>query len=356
MRTKTATVIAAVLLSWTVAAQSQAGAVTGKYRDHQSNDRDTQIVWSRFVDQNFSAARIVIAEADGGPVRELTQSSNGVQDIDPRISPDGRLVAFERDLPDGSAQIVLVGTDGRGEHVLDVGCTDPCAALITPRWAPDGRHILFTKVVGPFDQVNGSARSAVLYRTDRSGRHVARVSEAGIDGTFEDYDASFTSSGTLVFLRIRNADIHSAVFRREHRGSVQLTPFAMDADLSSVSPARSGPSKDLVVFETFGHGPPDGTSQAVATVPANCRPGPDCAAHIRFLTGQHIQPVQNFNPAWSPDGRRIVFVRFSFDPNAAIQVRGDIWTMRWDGSGKQPFSTSPLFEFRPAWGVEPDQD
>lgn len=315
----------------------------------------TRLVWSRFVDTDGSAARIVIRDQAGGAVRELTHSTAGVVDIDPRISPDGRQVVLERDLPDGSTQIVLVGTNGRGEHVLGLGCTDPCAVDVDPTWTPDGRHILFTRVVGPFDQVNGSARSAVLWRADLTGGRVERVSPPGYDGAFEDSHATFAPAGYLVFVKVRNADITSAVFRMNPDGTHarQLTPWAIDADLPAVSPARSGPTKDLVVFETFGHGAPADTSASVATVPATCASESACTAQVKYLTPQHVQPQQNFNPNWSPDGRQIAFVRFTSSPTGPS---GDIWSMRWDGTRQRPVSQSPLFEFRPDWGPAPEPE
>jgi Tol biopolymer transport system component len=306
-----------------------------------------RIVWSRFIDTDFSAARIVIGDPNGHGVRELTHSSDGVIDIDPQLSPNGSRVAFERDLPDGSAQIVVVGSDGRGEHALDLGCVHHCVADVTPSWTPDGHHLLFTRVIGPFDQPNNSARSAVLWRTDLQGRHVKRISEAGIDGAFEDYHASFAPDGYLVFVRVRNADVTSATFRMDFDGTHvrRLTPWSIDADLPSVSPARSGPTHNLVVFETFGHGQPHGIGQAVATVSA-VRTGHG-TGHVHYLTSPSHLPLQNFNPAWSPNGQRIAYVRFVFN---GTSVRGDIWTMRWNGRNKQPVSRSPLFEFRPSWG------
>jgi hypothetical protein len=37
--------------------------------------------------------------------------------------------------------VVLVGADGRGARRI---CTDVCALPVRPRWAPDGRAIVFT--------------------------------------------------------------------------------------------------------------------------------------------------------------------------------------------------------------------
>jgi hypothetical protein len=51
------------------------------------------------------------------------------------------------------------------------------AADIIPGWTPDGRHITFSRVVGPF--VNGNAASAVLYTAELDGSHIRRLSEPG---------------------------------------------------------------------------------------------------------------------------------------------------------------------------------
>jgi len=346
IRTLTATLLA--MLGWiALPGVAQAGSAS------EGGGDGTSLVWSRFVDLDFSAARIVIGDSDGDDVTELTHSSDGVTDIDPQLSPDGRLVAFERDYPDGSADIVVVGSDGRGERVLDLGCDDPCALDVAPSWTPDGRHLIFTRVIGPFNQVGDSATSAVLWRTDLAGADVVRVSEPGIDGAFEDYHASFAPAGYMVFIRVRNGDIGPTVFRMNADGTGvrQLTPWSLAADLPFVSPASGGPSQDLVVFEAA----PPGSTGLVATVPADCRPLASCARQVRNLTSPLLPSTDpftraNFNPAWSPDGSHVVYVNYRF-VGPTDSVRGDIWTMRWDGADKQALSTSPLFEFRPYWGV-----
>jgi hypothetical protein len=109
----------------------------------------------------------------------------------------------------------------------------------------------------------------------------------------------------LTFVRVRNRDIKVAVFRMRPDGSQvrQLTPWRLGGDLPDVSPATHGPTKDLVVFETFGTGAPEGSQQDIATVPATCLP------------------------------------------------LADIWTVRPNGNDRQRVSHSPRFEFRPDWGV-----
>jgi TolB protein len=343
------------LIASTIATSLAVGGAAAVSAPAGADGKPNVVVWSRFVDQNFSAARIVLAGNHDGHVRELTHSSNGVVDIDPQVSPDGRSVAFERDLPDGTSQIGLVATNGSGERILRLGCTSSCAAVVTPTWTPDGRHLVFTRVVGPFDQVNESATSAVLWRADLHGSTPRRVSQPGIDGRYEDYKASFRHDGDLIFVRVRNSDIHSAVFRMHPDGTGlhQLTDWSLDADLPSVSPADEGPTRNLVVFETYGQGAPAGAVQQVATVPSNCHTLTECSRHIRYLTPSR-PPVENFNPAWSPTGRSIAYVRF-IPGDPTTPPLGDIWTMNWNGRHKTPFSQSPLFEFRPAFGSTSDR-
>ncbi len=355
MRQRTTFTVLLLILAWVVSTPGASGATARGGSALPESLEGSRIYWSQFVDLDFSAARIVAANPHGRHLRVLTHPAAGVQDINPKVSPDGTQVLFERDRPNRSV-VGIVGSNGDGERVLDLPCTDPCAGVSAPTWAPDGRHVVFTRVVGPFDEVNGSARSAVLWRSDLSGRHLVRLSEPGIDGTFEEYGATFAPDGYIVFLRVRNADIKSAAFRMNLDGTHirRLTPWSLDADELSVSPARAGSSRDLVVFETYGHGAPDGKAQAIATVSAESHCGQGCADHVRYLTSAGSLPVQHFNPAWSPNGRKIAYVKFSYVESRTVPVHGDIWRMRWNGTHKTRVSHSPLFEFRPAWGPKPN--
>ena len=309
----------------------------------QEGHANGRIIWSQ---AGQTAARIVSANPDGSDFRVLSDPPEGAFDIDPVPSPNGRRIIFERDTDD-DAMIVLMRADGSGERTIDTGCVDPCADDINPTWAPDGRHVVFTRVVGPFDQPNDSARSAVLWSTDLAGGHLRRISQRGIDGAYEDYRARWTPDGrTVTFTRIRNDPFNSAEFAMDANGAHvrQLTPWELDADIYDLSQARAGRTKGLIAFETFGHGPPEGQSSNVATVPAGCRSLAACTRRIRYLTDNGAGPTASNNPAWSPDGTLIAFAEYD-DVEPA-----DIWTMRPDGSDRQRFTSTPDFhDFRPSW-------
>jgi Tol biopolymer transport system component len=338
------TVAAAVVLLVTGASPSFASSSAGTgHRHHRAHHQF--LVWSRFDDFKSGTARLVITRR--GHVVPLTHPPAGTQDIDPRIAPNGRRILFERDLPDTS-QAWIIGIDGRGEHQLKLGCSAPCAGTNTPSWMPDGRHILYDRVSGPFNS-NGDAASANLWKFDLKTHHNTHFSDVRLNPTTEETDPTFAPAGYLIVLHGRN-DGHSAIFRERMNGTHarQITPWALDADLPRVSAARGGPSHNLVVFETYGHGAPPGLGhgQQIATVPATCRSLARCAGRIRYLTRSPL-PAEDFNPAWSPNGRSIVYVHFASTPPT---IQGDIRIMGWNGKHKRPASRDKRFEFRPSWG------
>lgn len=311
----------------------------------------SQIAWSQFS-ADGSSARIVAASSNSDGFHRVTQYERHVVDLDPVISPDGSRVAFERDVGE-TARIGLIDINGTNEQLLDLDCVDPCAVDLMPSWLPGGSRIAFTPVIGPFDGPNESAAQAVLHTATLDGSDVRRLSPPGIDGRLEDYHARYSPDGSyLVFVRVRNADLHVAIFRMDADGTDvrRLTPWRLDADLADISPATNGPTADLIVFETYGMGAPEGKNSNLATIPATCLTVAKCRDRIRYVTHHRNGSRESFNPSWAPDGKRVAFVRFT-NRGKKLPPFGDIWTIRPDGSGARQVSTSSAFEFRPDWGV-----
>jgi hypothetical protein len=338
-------VATAAAMATLVAVAPASAAVTGT--SHGQPSTRGVIVWTHRVDD--SSEQLLIARADGSHQRALTPSVSGNFEIDAQVSPGGRWVAYEHDSP-GSETIHLVQPNGEGDHALDVGCVDPCFGSDGPTWLSN-RRIAFLRVVGPFDPVTGNAVSAVLYSVRIDGTHLRRLSEPGIDGVYEDRYARVSRDGSyLTFQRLRLADFKAALFRMAPDGSHvrQLTSWEVNADLYDLSTARSGPTKDLIAFQSVGRGNPDATFVDIGFLPATCTSVDDCTSKIEWMTDNSATGRRSSGPQWSPDSTSLVFIdRPNIDdPNA------EIWTTRFGGTEAQRrnISNSVNFDFRPAWG------
>jgi Tol biopolymer transport system component len=309
------------------------------------------IVWTN-RSEDGSSEHLMIARGDGSNPHSLTPAVDGVFDVNAQVSPRGVWIAYEHNFPEG-AEVRLVRPSGARDHALDVGCAYPCVAVAAPTWLSNKR-LAFTLVRAPFDEQTGLAASAVLWTAKLDGSELHRISRRGIDGTYEDSRASIARDRDyLTFARIRNADGRWALFRAHVDGShaQQLTPWDIStAEVYDLSTASSGPTKDLIVFESYGRGDFDATFADIATVPATCGSLAACTAKIHWITDNEATGRRNANPQWSPDGSSIVFTdRSSIDePNA------EIWTMRYPSGSRRLISTSsPNFDYRPTWGRLP---
>ena len=313
------------------------------------------IVWTQRTGDG--PEHLLIARADGSHQRALTPAIPDRKDIDAQISPGGDWVAYEHvNLAMPSTETIhLVRPNGENDHVLDVGCVDPCVAVDAPTWLSD-RQIGFLKVIGPIND-QGNATSAVLWTVRLDGSHPRRLSEPGIDGVYEDRYARLSADGRyLTFQRLRLADSRYALFRMATNGSDvrQLTPWDISADLYDLSTARHGPTKDLVVFQSVGRGDPNATFIDIGFLPATCTSMVDCTSKIVWMTDNKATGRRTSNPQWSPDGSSLVFGdRPSVnDPNA------EVWTMRFGGteSERRDISNSLKYDYRPAWGNTAEHD
>lgn len=130
--------------------------------------------------------------ADGSGLRQLT-SGSGV-DSKPVVSPDGRLVVFERRAAPGSpADLYTVRSHGGGLHPLTSGAADDHDA----DWAGDGRSIVF---------VRSSAGNDDVFTIRPSGARLARLTRtAGVD----EFEPRFFAGGIL-FSRGDSSDTPAA--------------------------------------------------------------------------------------------------------------------------------------------------
>ena len=314
----------------------------------------------------------VDARSDLDPLTSMSAQARGSFDMSPAWSPDGRLVAFARstELANGDFRdaVYIVSVESGEQRVLAAGdapSLSPDGSRITfhvwwggngiytvkldgtgrrrltklsdsyPRWSPDGKNILFWRKP-PGDVALGATPLFVVPSSGGSARRVGFASEGDAewspDGTRIVFWAEFHAGETAIMVVGRNGrglrnlgygawpswspDGRDIAFTYAEDGfGIRL----MRSDGSHVRRLGAG---------WLPHFSPTGRELSFSIEPG------DGAIWIMRVDGSHrrrlTQPParqSDHDEAWSPDGRKLVFVRGN-----------RIWVTNSNGTNARPLS------------------
>jgi Tol biopolymer transport system component len=294
----------------------------------------------------------------GGRLLALIESAPGRPDVQsPVWSPGGGRIAF-LSRRDGGKDVYVVSADGSGQRRLTRDARYPA----TPAWSPDGRKIAFEG--GPY-----ALSGVYVVNADGSGqRRLARNGNAPAWSPDGRTIAFFSDS--KIYLMNADGSEHRPLTRPIGGRSLAWSPdgrklaflsaggcgqgcFSLYVVNSDGSRLRNLTGK-LAAGAGPGRGPasdpawsPDG--QKIAFVRLNAGLGEPIyvvKADGSGLRNQTPKPVAaNAAPAWSPDGRKIAFVS-DRDGNSEIYV------MNGNGSGQRSLTRNPAFDADPAWSPD----
>lgn len=246
-------------------------------------------------DPNWTSSNLFSIDPNGGPIKQLTFEPTHVYDESPAISPDGTRIAFDRFDPSGRRTgIYLMNADG--SHIVRI-TTPPASAAggdLEPNFSPDGTKLAFVR-----DEIGGSGAS---WWWPAGGGAIYVV---GIDG----------------------------------RGLRQVTPAWLDA-----AGPRWSPDGSKLLFGTPGSEAGVASGRNVYVVKSD-------GSGLAELT--HVyEPDEVFSPAWSPDGKMIVFEQGLAGVHFVALV-----VMHADGSHQMviwhPTPHLDIFPGSVAWGTLP---
>ncbi|HYX84429.1 MAG TPA: hypothetical protein VE777_05630 [Gaiellales bacterium] len=267
----------------------------------------------RAVMGSFQIARV---NPNGSDIDQVTHTSAKHNSVFSDWSPSGREIAFDSDRT-GTVQVYTVHADGRDVDQL----THLKGFTAQPSWSPDGRRIVFVH------SATGNPPDSI-YTIGAEGGGLHRITHARQDESFPQYSpdgrwivfSSFTASQVPALYLVRADGSHL------HR----LTPLRLRAATGDWSP-----DGQRIVSATNADVP----HSVLFTI------RPDGSGIRRITSG----PTQrnDFFPAYSPDGRQIVFDRILTE-----QANPDLWVINADGSHPHDITNTPnVVEFAPDWGT-----
>ena len=206
-----------------------------------------------------------------------------------------------------------------------------------PDWSPDGSKILFAHVA-----VNGTGDVWVM-NADGTGQTQLTSCTGMCNGA---QWGRWSPDGSKIVYSVADNPIRpdgnatsEALWIMNADGShpVQFTHPPLPASIADNSPAWS-PDGKQILFQSFGSFP-DGTVPQLYTIL------PD-GTHLAQLTMHE----KNYEPAWSPDGKKIIFAHRS---STGADQNAHLYEMNADGSGLVQITRNPFWQRQPAWGPRP---
>jgi Tol biopolymer transport system component len=264
--------------------------VPGNERDYNASfSLDGE--WVVFTYERTGSADVFRVRADGSALERLTDSP--AFDDQGALSPDGRSLAFVSSRGDGSADIYVMDLESRAVRNLT---TSP-GGDFRPSWSPDGRTIAFSSDRGtgfPHQGYPGrggkwehtQAASIYLIQADGSGRRRLTPNPQMTSGS-----PKWSADGRLiVFYEMLVQDTFAARGPRGAPSSIVSVEVGTGERVVHASGPGLNVSPQFVAPGRIGY--------LVKT-----RQG----GVLAFTSGETSAQQDLLNPAWSPDGARLVY-------------------------------------------------
>lgn len=282
------------------------------------------------------AGTLVFQVSQGGQIYLYDLASDELQPLttgfDPAISPDGSRIAFTR--LGGGNGVYVIDRDGSNERQI----FGERELLRSPKWSPDGKWIVFSRFDGTWECRNLGFGICLLDNfflkdfplVEKPNWAISRINPDGDD--YRDLNALTTAQAP---------DWNEAGIVYSATSGIEITQDTPDARTRNV------------IHESYYHDPdwqPNG-----GRIVFQARQGPHWeifavnpdGSGLTALTRPQTTLVDampsNVSPAWSPDGKHIVY--FSSRDEGEEAGRWRIWVMDADGGNQRPLPVNLPMEY-----------
>ena len=277
--------------------------------------RPGKIAFARSGTGSFPSNGDIWVASRSGKQRRLTNTPS-VDETEPVFSPNGRLIAYVR-RANGNADIWVMHANGTHKHLAAGGAEDE----LEPSFYPGGRSILFARL--------GSRSTWTVYSIRLNGaREKLQIQNATFpivspNGHWLAYTRVHGEGGGI---RLKN--LRSGAVRRLTTGSAQELDFSPNGRRIAFTGQRRCTGGGDLRFALLTVGLHD---RHATVIRRSCR---------REFIG----------PAWSPNGRKLVFVHKKLAAHGA-DLRFRLGIMLPDGRqvGGAPHHRRGTDELFPAW-------
>jgi hypothetical protein len=335
-----------------VAPGSQPGGTAGStvhYVSTQANTAQVPTAQASTAGMVGLAGTLVFQAGNGGMIYAYDLASKRQWPLapgyDPAISPDGKSVVFARD--GGDQGLYLVNIDGSNSRLIFNGRSQ----LSSPKWSPDGNWILFTRADESYSCRDLGHNNCVT-ETEMKTRY-RRLNP-------NDYPLVTKSFYKLAAVDPSGQNYHDIATLNVARaadwnagGIVYQSP----AGLQITADAPNAANRELLFepLQPIFHDPawqPNGGKVAaqqtkgshtdIYTLNAD---GSGLTALTSPVTTLVDALPSNVAPAWSPDGKHLVYLSNRDTDNAAGAWH--LWVMNADGSNQRqlPITTPIAYNF-----------
>jgi Tol biopolymer transport system component len=314
-------------------------------------ERAGTIAFIRLAPGPAFGGRLFVVHADGSGLRGLTPPSTRVYSY--AWSPDGRLIAYN----DSEGSLWLVRPGGTGRRLLSPAARRTALSL---SWSPDGKEIAIVSPV-PNVGMHGRIHHTSIFLVPVGGGDPRQLAVGDVDGVGwspRGDEIAYDGNGGIFVIRLDGTG------RRQISLGGGVT-WSADGEKLAFGIALHLRNGHTDRYRAFAVVDADGSGYHVVTTHAYNEPGVAWSPHGRRILyvradgkgiyvigadGRNNHRVTPDSPpgagwgalAWSPDGGSIVYDTGGTDNT-------DLYVIGADGRGKFRLTSTPDTDIAPSW-------